>query len=172
MKEYHSLLAQEVAENSAPPPIYRPSGKDRSAPTLGVQHKPPQGHFGQHMKFTIGRPRIHQAFTSSRCKHLRVSPASKLPDAPGYRLCHARPLGSVLRPKPRNPPLMVLWPNHQTPRTRPGPTTPSVELAKPFTSGARTVYSVLPRSLTWPPPMHRLHVHDFVLLFLHHAART
>jgi hypothetical protein len=102
----------------------------------------------------------------------RVAPASKLPDAPGYRLRHARPSGSVLRLKPRNPPPMVLWPNHQTPRTRPGLTTPSVKPAKPFTSGARTVYSVLPRSLTWPPPMHRLHVHDFVLLFLHHAART
>jgi hypothetical protein len=84
-----------------------------------------------------------------------VSPASKLPDAPGYRLHHARPSGSVLRPKPRNPPPMVLWPNHQTPRTRPGLTTPSVEPAKPFTSGTRTVYSDLPRSLTWPPPMHR-----------------
>jgi hypothetical protein len=67
---------------------------------------------------------------------------------------------------------MVLWPNHQTPRTLPGLTTPSVEPAEPFTSGARTVYSGLPRSLTWPLPMHRLHVHDFVLLFLHHAART
>jgi hypothetical protein len=101
-----------------------------------------------------------------------VSPASKLPDAPGYRLRRARPSGSVLRPKPRNPPPMDLWPNLQTPRTRPGLTTPSVEPAKPFTSGARTVYSVLPRSLTWPLPMHRLHVHDFALLFLHHAART
>jgi hypothetical protein len=98
--------------------------------------------------------------------------AWKLPDAPGYRLRHARPSGSVLRPKPRNPPPMVLWPNHQTPRTQPGLTTPSVEPAKPFTSGAQTVYSVLPCSLTWPPPMHRLHVHDFVFLFLHHAART
>jgi hypothetical protein len=46
----------------------------------------------------------------------RVSLASKLPDAPEYRLRHARPSGSVLRPKPRNPPPMVLWPNHQTPR--------------------------------------------------------
>jgi hypothetical protein len=118
----------------------------------------------------LGR-HIHVLSTQAP-RSCRVSPASKLPDAPRYRLRHARPYGSVLRPKPRNPPPMVLWPNHQTPRIRPGLTTPSVEPAKPFTSGAQTVYSVLPRFLTWLPPMHRLHVHDFVLLFLHHAART
>jgi len=33
---------------------------------------------------------------------------------------------------------------------------PSFEHIKPFTSGARTIYSVMPRFLTWPPPMHRL----------------
>ena len=102
----------------------------------------------------------------------RVSPASKLPDVPGSRLRRVGPSDMVLRPKPRNRPQMVLWPNHQTTRTRPGLTTPSVEPVKPFTSGARTVYSVLPRSLSWALPMHRLHIHYFILLFLHHAPRT
>jgi hypothetical protein len=60
----------------------------------------------------------------------------------------------------------------QTTHTRPDLTTPSVEHAKPFTSSARMVSSFLPRSLTWPPPMHQLLVHDFIFLFLHHAART
>jgi hypothetical protein len=31
---------------------------------------PSQGHFGQHMKFSIGRLRIHRAFASSQRKHL------------------------------------------------------------------------------------------------------
>ena len=35
-------------------------------------------------------------------------------------------------------------------------TTPSFEHVKSFTFGARTVYSILPRSLTWPPYLHRL----------------
>ena len=63
-------------------------------------------------------------------------------EAPGYRLRHAEPPVDGFMVAPPNP-------------------TPSFEHAKPFTSGARTVYSVLPRSLTWPPPLHRLRV-DFV----------
>jgi hypothetical protein len=51
-------------------------------------------------------------------------------------------------------------------------TTPRFEHVNPSTSGARIFYSVLPRSLTWSPPLHRLLVHDFILLFLHHADCT
>jgi hypothetical protein len=49
----------------------------------------------------------------------------------------------VLRPKPRNRPLMVLWANHQTPRARRG---------------------LPPSVLTRPPPFTGSIVHDFVLL--------
>lgn len=98
----------------------------------------------------------------------RVSPASKLPVAPGSRLRCAGPSGSVLRPKPRNHRGLVLWPNQQTPHTIRTTSTPSFEHAKPFTSGARTVYSFLDLAAA----SHRLLVHDFVLLFLHHADRT
>jgi hypothetical protein len=92
--------------------------------------------------------------------------------ASGSHPCCTRPSGSVLRLKLRNHCGLILWPNQQTLRTRHGLTTLSSKHMKPFTSGAQTVYSVLPHSLTWPPPLHRLHVHDFVLLFLHHADRT
>jgi hypothetical protein len=40
----------------------------------------------------------------------------------------------------------------KTPHASFGLTTPSIGPAKPFTSGSRTVYSVLPRSMTWPLP--------------------
>jgi hypothetical protein len=35
-------------------------------------------------------------------------------------------------------------------------TTPSFENIMSFTSGSQIVYSILPRSLTWPPHLHRL----------------
>jgi hypothetical protein len=73
----------------------------------------------------------------------RVSSASKLPDTPGSRLRRVGPSDLVLRPKPRNHPLMALWANHQTPRARPG---------------------LQPSLLTRPPPCTGSIVHDFVLL--------
>jgi hypothetical protein len=72
-----------------------------------------------------------------------VSFASKLPDTPGSRLRRVGPSDLVLRPKPRNHPLMVLWANHQTPRARSG---------------------LQPNHLTRPPPCTGSIVHDFVLL--------
>jgi hypothetical protein len=76
-----------------------------------------------------------------RSRH--VSSASKLPDTLGSRLRHVGPSDLVLRPKPRNRPLMVFWANHQTPRARPG---------------------LSPSLLTRPPPCTDSIVHDFVLL--------
>jgi hypothetical protein len=73
----------------------------------------------------------------------RVSSASKLPDKPGSRLCRVGPSDLVLRSKPRNRPLMVLWANRQTPRARPG---------------------LPPSLLTRPLPCTGSTVHDFVLL--------
>ena len=66
----HPPTSHEMAEIQPLLLYIGPPENDRSAPTLGVKHKPSQGHFGQHMKFTIGRPCIHQAFASSQCKHL------------------------------------------------------------------------------------------------------
>jgi hypothetical protein len=63
----------------------------------------------------------------------------------------------------------------KTPHASFGLTTPSIGPAKPFTSGSRTVYSVLPHSMTWSLPctsstmvlrLNQEIVHDFVLLFL------
>jgi hypothetical protein len=65
--------------------------------------------------------------------------------------------------------------NSQTtnpPRTRHNFTMPSFEQVEPFSSNARTICSILPRSLTWSSPMHQLLVHDKVLLLLHHEDRT
>jgi hypothetical protein len=68
-----------------------------------------------------------------------------------------------------------LWSNRgirqfsgEPPKTRHasfGLTTPSIGPAKPFTSGSRMVYSVLPRSMTWPL-LALAPVQDFVLLCL------
>jgi hypothetical protein len=41
-----------------------------SSPTLGVTTQALTGHFGQHMKFSVERPRIDWAFASSQRKHL------------------------------------------------------------------------------------------------------
>ena len=41
-------------------------------------------------------------------------------------------------------------------RKAPDLTMSGVEHVKPFTSGARTVHSVLPHFLTWPSPLHQL----------------
>ena len=88
-----------------------------------------------------------------RCR--RVSSASKLPDTPGSRFRRVGPSASVLRPKPRNPPPMVLWANHQTPRAAAQPPR-QASSHKSFASGAQTAYSILPCSLNWPPRPHRL----------------
>ena len=79
--------------------------------------------------------------------------ASKLPDAPGYHLCLCWAFGlgfEAQTEKPHSFDFVVksINPTHESP----GLTTPNFEYAKSFTSGARTVYSILPRSLTWPPP--------------------
>ena len=65
-----------------------------------------------------------------------------------------RALGLGFVDQPRN--LVGFVVNHQKPRKCRAASTPSIGHAKPFTSGSRTVYSVLPRSMTWPPRSPRL----------------
>jgi hypothetical protein len=82
--------------------------------------------------------------------------------------------------------VLVLWPNQQTvvlgfvekprkPCMQASASPPSIGPAKPFTFGSRTIYSVLPRSMTWLLPctsstlvlrLNQETVLDFVLLFL------
>jgi hypothetical protein len=93
----------------------------------------------------IGRPRLRRTPRppDASMRSRRVSSALKLPDTPGSRLRRVGPSDLVLRPKPRNRPLIVLWANHQTPRAQPG---------------------LPPSLLTRPPPCTGSIVHDFVLL--------
>jgi hypothetical protein len=70
MKEHSTYKPKSWLKIQPPPPIYRPSGKDRSTPTLGVTTQALTGAFWSTHEFSIGRPRIHRAFTSSQRKHL------------------------------------------------------------------------------------------------------
>jgi hypothetical protein len=84
---------------------------------------------------------------SSRCKPCDPAACPPLRSFPTAWIPSPRvgPSDLVLRPKPRNRPLMVLWANHQTPRARP---------------------DLPPSLLTRPPPCTISIVHDFVLLVL------
>jgi hypothetical protein len=168
-------LDKELPENSDPPPIYSHTWKDRSSPTLGDIIQALIGAFWSTHEVhhrTTTHPSGLRVLQTQAPRSCHVSPAPKLPDALGspspsrwaFRLGFEaqtkKPSSGGFVAKPPNP-MYTAW-----------LTTPSVEPVKPFTSDAWTVYSVLPHSLIWPPPMHELHVHDFVLRFLHYAART
>ena len=94
---------------------------------------------------------LHKALGSCH-----VSFGLKHPHVPRSCLHHAGPLGSVLRPKPRNRPLMVLRINHQTPRVAIRPPR-QASSHKSFSFAAWTDYSSLPCTLTWSPRLLRLH---------------
>jgi hypothetical protein len=98
--------------------------------------------------------------------------ASKLPDVPRYRLRHVGPSSSVLRPKLRNHPQMF-WPKPSNMSCKAQPHNAKLWARQAFhLRRPDGLYLVLPHFLTWPPLMHRLQVHDFVLLFLDHADLT
>jgi hypothetical protein len=69
MKE-HSTYKPKSWLKIQPPPIFRPSEKDRSTPTLGVTTQALTGAVWSTHEVSIGRSRIHQAFASSQHKHL------------------------------------------------------------------------------------------------------
>jgi hypothetical protein len=70
MKEHSHLQAKEL--DDIQPLLLYISTPEMTEVSLHeeLQHKPSQGHFCHHMKFSIGRSRIHRTFASSRCKHL------------------------------------------------------------------------------------------------------
>jgi hypothetical protein len=115
MKE-HSTYKPKSWLKIQPPPIYRPSGKDRSTPTLGVTTEALTGHLGQNMKFSIGRLHIHRAFASSQRKpldHVACRPLRSFSARPApVSARRASSLGFVAQPS--NPDGFVV--NHRKPR--------------------------------------------------------
>jgi hypothetical protein len=85
--------------------------KDRSAPTLRITT---QAHVGA---FRLIHECTHRAdmypsvlaYIQRKLLDHSVCPLFKASDAPKYHSCHVGPSCSVLRPKPRNRPPLVLW---------------------------------------------------------------
>jgi hypothetical protein len=92
------------AKIQPPPPIYRPSKKDRSAPTLGVTTQALTGAFWsthEVLHRTVVHPLGLCVLPTQAPRLCRVSPASKLLSA------------RILSP-PAEPPVLVLWLNQVT----------------------------------------------------------
>jgi hypothetical protein len=102
MKEHSTYKPKNWLKIQPPPPIYRPSGKDRSTPTLGVTTQVLTGAFWSTHE-VLHRTAAYlsglHVLPTQTPRSCHVSPASKLLDAPGSRL---RPpsfrLGFVAQP--------------------------------------------------------------------------
>jgi hypothetical protein len=105
-----------LAENSAPPPTYRPSGNDRCTPTLGVRTQALTRAFR-----TAAHPSGLRVIPTQAPRSCRVSPASKLLGGPGS---HLRPpsLQSCFVAQPSNPDSFVV--NRRKPRRLGAASTP------------------------------------------------
>ena len=118
-----------------------------------------KGKFGNMSNIPIGRPPVHRHLASTRRKpsdHAACPRFEASRTHPELLSVTLGPRHLVLRPKPGKPATGWFCGSTIKPRMQGPASTPSLEPAKPFTSGARTVYSVLPRSSTRPQRLHRL----------------
>jgi hypothetical protein len=76
MKEHSHLLAKELAKIQ-PLLLYIGLLEMTKVPLhFELQHKPSQGHFGQHMKFSIGRPRKLNSYSYTMSSNFMSYPKS------------------------------------------------------------------------------------------------
>jgi hypothetical protein len=150
MKEHSHL--QRVGWKFSPPPIYWPSGKDRSTSTLGVTTQALKGAFWsthEVLHRTTAHPSGLHVLPTQAPRSCRMSPASKLLGAPESRL---RPLslrywfcGSIPRMTwlPRRPDsVLVLWSKPTKPRVQ----TPVV---RRYPQRLHLGFEAEPRNCTW-----------------------